>query len=447
MKKFLIIVFSAVIVLAIGAYFLLPILFSNPNVTIAKAFQQTFSTNSGSIGCDIKLASQDSTTDTTLNVAFSRSADSKTGQAYATGNTTVLGTPISVEGWFNWDASDISKNTAIFSIPLLSDQYYVTDFNPTSASSDATPALTDAQQKAITNSLVKNFPILKWNKKGNTYSTTITTDILITFYKNVLTDLSADSNFADYKDTFTNALNSTNDIQSTLGTQNIDVSILLANNKVSTLTITGDNVSIPTANASVESPIVPVSTDDGSGITPIDNRSPDPSVIPTDTSAANSTGDTSSNVTITIDFTKMGTAETITLPTVDSTNSQYLGDNSPVIVYIDNQKADFTGYVEGYTLMLPARNVINALGGTMTYVQNPDNTFIITGTIGSNTITLEQNSTAATVNGNSQTLDVPVTNVDGTLYVPARFIVESAGKTITAQKNARGQTLVYITTN
>ena len=446
MKKVFIIIVSAAIVVAFGIYFLMPMLLANPNVTIAKAFQQTFSANSGSIGLEIDLISSDATTNTTFNVAFSRSADGKTGQAHATGSTAVLGSPITAEGWANYDANDITKNTAIVSIPLLSDQYYVTDFNPTSMSSDATPALTDAQQKAITDSLVKNFPILKWTAKGSTYSTTVTPDILTTYYKNVLTDLSADTNFADYKDTITGALNSVSDIQTTLGTQNIDISVLLANKKVSTLTITGDNVSIPSVNSSEETPIVADTSGDGAA--PQDNQPIDASIAPTATPIAlvNSTTDVSGTMTITFDFTKMGAAQTITLPTVDATNSQYLGDNSPVIVYIDNKKADFTGYIEGYTLMLPARNVINALNGTMTYVQNPDNTFIITGTIGSNTIALEQNSTTATVNGNPQTLDVPVTNVDGTLYVPARFMVESAGKNITAQKNSRGQTLVYITT-
>jgi len=409
MKKYLIIIVVVAVVL-IGFIWFSGSHGADPKLTIANAFKQTFSVKSGAISGDIKMTQNGSaSSDVILNLAYSLSdslATSGTADlsaAFNTGNSTNT-----AEGWLSWDANNIANTAGIFSLPSISNSYYVVD----SADINTTAQVSDLQ-KSITTSLIKNFPVQKWTKKGSVYSTTMTPDVFVAYYQAVLTDISGDANFAGYQTLLSSWINNVANVKNSLGANNIGIAV----------TITGKTVSKVEIASNVSAITLP------SGWAPL-------------------VGDTTlaGKLDITLDLTKVGALQTINMPTVNSDNSisPFASDNS-VIVYVNNSKANFTGYVDGYTLMLPARPLIETLGGQMQYQQLADGTNEVTGTLGSTTVVLDQDSTTATVNGAAQTLDVAVTNNNGTEYLPARFIVQSLGKNISAVKNPRGQTLVYIT--
>jgi len=394
MKKLLIAIVAVVIVVVALLEFGGPIfsMFGNPSVKIAEAFRQTFSSQSGSMSIDAKINQDSNTYDANLKLGYTRSDDNKTILTYISGSADIMGTAFNGEGWVNRDVNNPSKNVAIFNIPLLSDKYYASVLSQ--PSDDATTAAT--QQKALIDSATKNFPSIKWSKKGYAYSASIAATDVSSFYQNLLTDLANDPSFSEYKEQLSGALNSAQNLMGTIGTEQLEVSVTLSADQKSVSTI-----QIGNANAN--------------------------------------------NTTIAIDFSQMGIAQNITMPSVDSNNSIYIGSSdSSVILYVDGKKADFTGHLEGYTLMLPARNLIESLGGQMTYNEDENGAKTVTGQLENTTIVLDLSSSTAIVNGTPQELAVPPENNDGTIYLPARFIVESLGKTISTEKNVIGQTLVYI---
>ena len=80
--------------------------------------------------------------------------------------------------------------------------------------------------------------------------------------------------------------------------------------------------------------------------------------------------------------------------------------------------------IVGGTTMVPMRTVFEALGAG---VQWDGNTGTVTGKKGDRTVVLKVNSDDAVVNGVHEVLDLPATIVDGTTFVPVRFISEALG--------------------
>jgi len=79
--------------------------------------------------------------------------------------------------------------------------------------------------------------------------------------------------------------------------------------------------------------------------------------------------------------------------------------------------------VDGST-MVPMRTVFEALGAE---VQWDGNSRTVTGRKGDITVVLTVNSNDAMVNGVHKTLDLPATVIDGTSFVPVRFVSEALG--------------------
>lgn len=78
-------------------------------------------------------------------------------------------------------------------------------------------------------------------------------------------------------------------------------------------------------------------------------------------------------------------------------------------------------------VLVPMRGIFEALGAAVDY---DDETGTVTGRRGRTKVVLTADSTAATVNGEAVTLDVPATVVDSRTLVPIRFIGQALGKDV-----------------
>lgn len=108
-----------------------------------------------------------------------------------------------------------------------------------------------------------------------------------------------------------------------------------------------------------------------------------------------------------------------------------------------NQKAvsfpDTKPYLDNNRVLIPARFVSVALGGTVDY----KNKVITIKKADGTTITMKINSAKVNVGGKTVTLDVPAKVVKGRTVVPLRFVSEAMGATVDWNQ---GKSLVAITT-
>lgn len=95
-----------------------------------------------------------------------------------------------------------------------------------------------------------------------------------------------------------------------------------------------------------------------------------------------------------------------------------------------------------YTLV-PIRVISEALGGEVTYAAA---TQTVTITTVDHKLVLTVDSKTATVDGKSVTLDVPMRNFSGRTFVPARFVSESLGATVTYDASTRTVNIAYFST-
>lgn len=98
------------------------------------------------------------------------------------------------------------------------------------------------------------------------------------------------------------------------------------------------------------------------------------------------------------------------------------GDNIKVVLDGQQLQFDANPVLLHDRVMLPVRNIFEALGATVDWNEA---TQTITGIKGDTTIILKVNSTDAIVNGKHQTIDFPATIIDNRTLVPARFISEN----------------------
>lgn len=105
--------------------------------------------------------------------------------------------------------------------------------------------------------------------------------------------------------------------------------------------------------------------------------------------------------------------------------------------------------VDGRTLV-PMRAIFEALGAEVDW---DGVTRTATGTLGDHTVSIQVGSTAALVNGELRSLDVPAQIIQNRTMVPARFISEALGCTVSwdgetktaAVANQLAGTHIYIT--
>lgn len=105
----------------------------------------------------------------------------------------------------------------------------------------------------------------------------------------------------------------------------------------------------------------------------------------------------------------------------------FAADSPTVFVNGTTPKFDTPPVVQNGTTLVPMRAIFEALGTTVDF-DSATNT--ITGTKGDTKITLQLNSTTATKNSETVTLDVPAKTVNDRTMVPLRFIGESLDQTV-----------------
>lgn len=116
----------------------------------------------------------------------------------------------------------------------------------------------------------------------------------------------------------------------------------------------------------------------------------------------------------------------------------------PIIVKIDGQLQNFSKspLLENGTTLIPFRSIFGSLGYSVGWDPKWG---IITGTKGKDTIRLQAGSKMALVNGVLSSLTVAPKIVDGTTYVPLRFVSEAAGCQV--QWLSAGRTVVIDSPN
>lgn len=97
--------------------------------------------------------------------------------------------------------------------------------------------------------------------------------------------------------------------------------------------------------------------------------------------------------------------------------------------------------IQSNTTLVPLRGIFEELNARVVWNQKAQT---ITAYKGSNTVMLKIGSRAATVNGQSVTLDVPARAINGNTVVPLRFIGESLGQDV--RWNAASQSVLITTT-
>ena len=95
--------------------------------------------------------------------------------------------------------------------------------------------------------------------------------------------------------------------------------------------------------------------------------------------------------------------------------------------------------VDGRTLV-PVRAIFEAIGAT---VEWDDATRTATGTREGTTVVIQIDSTTAYVNGEARTLDVPAQIINNRTMVPARFVSEAMGCTVTWDANTETAAVAY----
>ncbi|HAZ63126.1 MAG TPA: hypothetical protein DCZ72_05890, partial [Armatimonadetes bacterium] len=78
-------------------------------------------------------------------------------------------------------------------------------------------------------------------------------------------------------------------------------------------------------------------------------------------------------------------------------------------------------------VMVPLRGVFQALGAVVDY---DNSTKVINAVRGSSTVNLKIGARQATVNGETVALDVPAQLINGTTYVPLRFVSQALGASV-----------------
>ncbi|HYF84710.1 MAG TPA: tetratricopeptide repeat protein [Clostridia bacterium] len=86
------------------------------------------------------------------------------------------------------------------------------------------------------------------------------------------------------------------------------------------------------------------------------------------------------------------------------------------------------------SVMVPLEHAFNALGAQ---VDRDNETNTITGHKNDTRIILKVGDRTATVNGKPVKLDVPATSINGSVFVPVRFVAESFGARVNWNKNTR----------
>ncbi|MEB3101645.1 CAP-associated domain-containing protein [Ferviditalea candida] len=98
----------------------------------------------------------------------------------------------------------------------------------------------------------------------------------------------------------------------------------------------------------------------------------------------------------------------------------------PIFVKIDGQLENFSKdpILENGTTLIPFRGIFGRLGYSVEWDTNGG---IVTGTKGNHTIRLQAGSKVGAIDGLPRFLTAPPKIVDGTTYVPLRFVSEAAG--------------------
>lgn len=112
----------------------------------------------------------------------------------------------------------------------------------------------------------------------------------------------------------------------------------------------------------------------------------------------------------------------------------YAADN--IKVYVNNSKLDLSNppvSMNGNTLV-PVRSIFESLGATIEWNQQ---TKTVTGKTTDKKIELIIDHKTATVNGALVELAVPATIINGSTYVPARFVAESLGADVNWDNNTK----------
>ncbi len=111
-------------------------------------------------------------------------------------------------------------------------------------------------------------------------------------------------------------------------------------------------------------------------------------------------------------------------------NKQTISQNNAISVVIDGQPLVSNvapQSINGRT-MVPVRGIFEALGATIEWNAATKQVIAIKG---NNKVTLTLNSTTAYINGEAKTLESPAISYNGSTLVPARFVAEAFGATVT----------------
>ena len=94
------------------------------------------------------------------------------------------------------------------------------------------------------------------------------------------------------------------------------------------------------------------------------------------------------------------------------------------VTQVDPQSAAVSPIAESGRTLVPIRRILEAFGGTVEWVAQSGE---IRCALNGNTVELKLDSTAATVNGETVTLDVPARAKNNRTFVPVRFVSEELG--------------------
>jgi hypothetical protein len=108
-------------------------------------------------------------------------------------------------------------------------------------------------------------------------------------------------------------------------------------------------------------------------------------------------------------------------------------DTNPIQIFLDEEKltfaADSTPFEMNDRVFVPARVLVEKMGGSIAYVYDGFNE-TVTASLNGSEIILTIGSNFAYVNGEVVWLDVPPTVVNGRTFLPLRFVSENFGATV-----------------